>query len=92
MEHELPKSLTDEHRQLVTDLFDWLIEPCLYYIQHNCKMLLYTSESHLVFTLLRFYSCQLDEIIEAGKYVESEEGEDSPGVTLTPSQVCGGIR
>ena len=86
MQHELPKSLTPEHRELVNDLFDWLIEPCIDFIRHNCKMILNASHSHLVFTLMRFYTCQLDEIIEAGKQMETEDGEEAVA-TLTPSQV-----
>ena len=87
MEHELPKALSDEHRELVSDLFDWLIEPCMDFIRHNCKMLITTSQSHLVFTLLRLYSCQLDEIIESGKQNDVEDGEDSPVALLSSSQV-----
>ena len=87
MEHELPKTLTAEHRELVNDLFDWLIEPSMYYITHSCKFLINTSESHLVFTLMRLYTCQLDEIIEDGKHSETEEGEEAPASLLSPSQV-----
>ena len=34
MQHDLPESLTAEHRELVKDLFDWLVEPCLEFIRY----------------------------------------------------------
>ena len=78
MEHELPKCVTDEQRQMVDDLFMWLIQPCLDFIRHECKMLIQTSEIHLVFTLQRLYTCLLDEVAASG-----QEGQES----LTSSQV-----
>lgn len=78
MQHQIPKNLTEEQLEMVNDLFDWLIQPCLDFIRHDCKMLIQTSEIHLVYSLMRLYNCLMDEIIESG-----EEGKD----TLTSSQV-----
>ena len=78
MEHELPATLTQDHKNFINDMFEWLIQPCLDFIRHECKMLLQTSEIHLLYTLTRLYSCLLDEIANSGK-----EGHDQ----LSTSQV-----
>ena len=77
-QHELPASLTPENRQLVDDLFMWLVQPCLDFIRHECRMLINTSPMHLVFTLMRLYRSLMDEIEESG-----QEGKDQ----LSSSQV-----
>ncbi|PAA63386.1 hypothetical protein BOX15_Mlig017039g2 [Macrostomum lignano] len=62
MQHELPKNLTEEHRELITDLFEWLVDPCLSFIKHSCRVLIRLSDIHLVQSFMRLYSCLLDEI------------------------------
>ena len=79
MQHDLPQNLTQEHRELVNDLLEWLVDPCLNFIRLECKMLINTSPIHLVYSLQRLYTCLLDEIKESG-----EEGHD----TMTAQQVC----
>lgn len=79
MQHDLPKNLTQEHRELVNDLLEWLVDPCLDFIRLECKMLIQTSPIHLVYSLQRLYSCLLDEIRTSG-----EEGQE----TMTAQQVC----
>uniref|UniRef100_A0A4W6EFX0 Dynein axonemal heavy chain 3 n=1 Tax=Lates calcarifer TaxID=8187 RepID=A0A4W6EFX0_LATCA len=32
----LPESLSTEHRELIVDLFDWLVQPCLDFIDREC--------------------------------------------------------
>uniref|UniRef100_A0AAR2JAS4 Dynein axonemal heavy chain 3 n=1 Tax=Pygocentrus nattereri TaxID=42514 RepID=A0AAR2JAS4_PYGNA len=52
----LPDSLAPEHRELIVDLFDWLVQPCLDFITHNCRFLVQTSPIHLAYSLMRLYS------------------------------------
>lgn len=33
----LPETLNEDHRQMLDDLFEWLIDPCLDFLQHHCK-------------------------------------------------------
>ena len=66
MQHELPSNLEDDHRQLINDLFEWLLPPCLYFLRHNCRLFVQVSDMHLVQSLLRLYSCLMDEIRSAG--------------------------
>ncbi|XP_033631251.1 dynein heavy chain 3, axonemal-like [Asterias rubens] len=63
---KLPASLTQEHRELVNDLFEWLIDPCLDFIRHDCKLFIYTSNIHLAHSLMNLYTCLMDEIKMSG--------------------------
>ncbi len=79
MEHDLPENLSQEQRALVSDLFEWLVDPCLSFIRSECRLLINTSAIHLVYSLQRLYTCLLDEIRAAG-----QEGQDGG---MTPQQV-----
>nr|XP_034492395.1 dynein heavy chain 3, axonemal [Marmota flaviventris] len=63
----LPTSLTEEHHELVNDMFMWLVQPCLEFIHHHCKFVVQTSPIHLAFSMMRLYSSLLDEIREIDK-------------------------
>lgn len=62
MQHGLPKTLAKEHIELVNDLFDWLIDPCIEFMKFNVKFQLQTSYIHLVTSMMRLFTCLLDEI------------------------------
>jgi len=34
----LPQQLTEEHSQVIVDVFEWLIEPCVTFVHKNCKV------------------------------------------------------
>lgn len=70
--HTLPPNLQDEHRELVNNLFMWLVEPCLDFIHHHCKAIVQTSSIHLTYSLMKLYTCLLDEIKQP-----EEEGKES---------------
>ncbi|KAJ8399894.1 hypothetical protein AAFF_G00406240 [Aldrovandia affinis] len=74
----LPESLSDDHRELVGDMFNWLINPCLDFIYNECRFLVQTSPIHLAYSMMRLYTCLLDEI------AEPEESDKDP---LTSQQV-----
>ncbi|NXH72361.1 DYH3 protein, partial [Hydrobates tethys] len=67
----LPPNLQEEHRELVNDMFMWLVQPCLEFIQLHCKAIVQTSSIHLSYSLMKLYTCLLDEI----KQSEEEEKE-----------------
>uniref|UniRef100_A0A8D1CTQ7 AAA+ ATPase domain-containing protein n=1 Tax=Sus scrofa TaxID=9823 RepID=A0A8D1CTQ7_PIG len=50
----LPSSLTEEHKELVNDMFMWLVQPCLEFIRLQCKFVVQTSPIHLAFSMMRF--------------------------------------
>ncbi|CAG5890787.1 unnamed protein product [Menidia menidia] len=58
----LPNSLGTEHRQLIMDLFDWLVQPCLNFIDRECRFVVQTSPIHLANSLMKLYTCLMDEI------------------------------
>ena len=68
---------------MVEDLFQWLIDPSLDYIRHECKLLIQTSGIHLVYTMLRLFHNLLDEIIEAGKKRGSDEDMTVPAMSAS---------
>ncbi|XP_016078231.1 PREDICTED: dynein heavy chain 3, axonemal [Miniopterus natalensis] len=72
----LPSTLTEEHKELVNDMFMWLVQPCLEFIRLQCKFVVQTSPTHLAFSMMRLYSSLLDEIRE----IKEDEGE-SEGLT-----------
>ena len=55
--------LFDEQKDLIRTMFNWLVQPCLDFIRHNCKRFLVTSALHLVHSLINLYTCLLDEFI-----------------------------
>ncbi|KAM6899568.1 dynein axonemal heavy chain 3 [Xenentodon cancila] len=58
----LPEGLAAEHRQLITELFDWLVQPCLDFINRECCFVVQTSSIHLVYCLIKLYTCLMDEL------------------------------
>uniref|UniRef100_A0A7N5JN32 Dynein axonemal heavy chain 3 n=1 Tax=Ailuropoda melanoleuca TaxID=9646 RepID=A0A7N5JN32_AILME len=52
----LPASLTEEHKELVNDMFMWLVQPCLEFVRLQCKFVVQTSPIHLAFSMMRLYS------------------------------------
>ncbi|XP_042545793.1 dynein axonemal heavy chain 3 [Dipodomys spectabilis] len=67
----LPSSLTAEHKELVNDMFMWLVQPCLEFCRLHCKFVVQTSPIHLAYTMMRLYSSLFDELRKA----EDEESE-----------------
>jgi len=86
MMYELPQALSQENKDLVNDLFEWLVEPCLEFINKKCKMFLITSDMHLAQSLMRLYSCLLDEIKDSLNS-KQEEGMEPNKDILSNQQV-----
>ncbi|XP_035537407.1 dynein heavy chain 3, axonemal [Morone saxatilis] len=62
----LPESLSTEHREVIMDLFDWLVQPCLDFIDRECRFVVQTSPIHLAYSLMKLYTCLMDEISASG--------------------------
>ena len=71
----------------MNDLFDWLIDPCLYFIRKNCRTFIATSDMHLVQSLMRLYTCLMDEIVQTLENAGKETEEDAPQQGLSAQQV-----
>ena len=54
---QLPSSVTEEQKELVIELLDWLVEPCLDFIRHNSTKFIYTSELHMFQVQKRMQLC-----------------------------------
>ncbi|MGH0118801.1 UNVERIFIED_CONTAM: hypothetical protein FKN15_062263 [Acipenser sinensis] len=76
----LPQTLSDEHRELINDMFNWLVQPSLEFIRHECKFLVQSSPIHLAYSMMRLYTCLLDEIASSGK--DGKELMSSQQITL----------
>eukprot|EP00118_Oscarella_pearsei_P019988 m.215265 g.215265 ORF g.215265 m.215265 type:complete len:3605 (+) comp39831_c0_seq13:113-10927(+) len=72
----LPSQLNEEHHRIIRDMFDWLLQPCLDFVRHECKFLFDTSPIHFARQLMRLYSSLMDEIRHSG-----EEGHDQLSTT-----------
>ncbi|XP_059139620.1 dynein axonemal heavy chain 3-like isoform X2 [Physella acuta] len=77
MMYRLPKKLRQEQKELVQDLFDWLVEPCLDFVKRSCKTFIPTSEIHQVHMLMHLYTSMMDEIIETCKALPDEGAPES---------------
>ena len=56
--------LIEDNRSLLQDLISWLVQPVLDFIRHDCRLFVTTSALHRVSSLLRLYTCLLDNFIE----------------------------
>ncbi len=62
LQHNLPNTLNKDHRELLDDLFMWMVDPCIEYIKMNLKFQIQTSYIHLMASMMRLFTCLLDEI------------------------------
>ncbi|VDO05387.1 unnamed protein product [Rodentolepis nana] len=64
LQHKLPPALSDEHRELLMALSEWLIDPCLEFVTNQCTQLLDISELHAVKQLITLFDVHLDPMRE----------------------------
>eukprot|EP00064_Thunnus_orientalis_P010890 superscaffoldBa00001518_g10919 len=76
----LPESLSTEHRELIMDLFDWLVQPCLDFIDTECRFVVQTSPIHLAYSLMKLYTCLMDEI--TASVTSGEQNMSSQQITM----------
>nr|XP_019946415.1 PREDICTED: dynein heavy chain 3, axonemal [Paralichthys olivaceus] len=62
----LPESLSTEHRELILDLFDWLVQPCLDFINIECRFVIHASPNHMACSLMKLYTCLINEMSASG--------------------------
>ncbi|XP_034748215.1 dynein heavy chain 3, axonemal isoform X1 [Etheostoma cragini] len=75
----LPENLSAEHRELIVELFDWLVQPCLDFIDRECRFVVQTSPIHLASSLMKLYTCLMEEI--------SASGTDADGTQMSSQQI-----
>ncbi|XP_074137054.1 dynein axonemal heavy chain 3 isoform X2 [Sminthopsis crassicaudata] len=76
----LPPNLTEEHTELIDDMFMWLVQPSLEFVRLYCKCVVQTSPIHLAYSMMKLYNCLLDEI-------RAVADPDYDGENLTNQQI-----
>ncbi|XP_057310450.1 dynein axonemal heavy chain 3-like isoform X2 [Hydractinia symbiolongicarpus] len=59
---ELSDFLNKDQVHFVRDLFEWLMQPSLDFIRHECKLIISMSPMFLAKSFMTLYKCLLDEI------------------------------
>ena len=81
------QKMKPDQREMVQDMFDWLIDPSLEFVRKHCKTFVTTSDMHLVLTMQRLYTCLLDEVVAAMN--ETVDDLDDSPKSLSDQQVGG---
>eukprot|EP00117_Sycon_ciliatum_P023820 scpid1450/ scgid20157/ Dynein heavy chain 3, axonemal; Axonemal beta dynein heavy chain 3; Ciliary dynein heavy chain 3 len=63
----LPNSIVEEQKDLLEQLFDWLVEPCLEYVRLECKQFVVTSSLHLARCMMSLLNSTMDELLHNGE-------------------------
>ena len=56
----LPARINGEQKEMIRDLFYWLMDPCLEFIAHQ-KFMMPASNQHLAKTMITVFNAHLDE-------------------------------
>eukprot|EP01047_Picozoa_sp_COSAG01_P001177 COSAG01_NODE_25_length_37050_cov_211.559119_13_plen_3716_part_00 len=83
-----PEFMTDEQKQLLRDLFDWLVPPLLYFQRHDCKEPSATLDQTLVVSLMRVMESLQDAFLTKAA---SELTAKEAGLRLEASFLFGTI-
>ncbi|KAL1497384.1 hypothetical protein ABEB36_008364 [Hypothenemus hampei] len=57
----LEKILLPEQIEILVECTEWLVPPCLEFINNNCKKFVETSDTHLFYSFTRLFNCLLLE-------------------------------
>ncbi|KAH9505438.1 Dynein heavy chain 3, axonemal, partial [Bulinus truncatus] len=68
----LPSILKKEQIDMIKLLFEWILPPCLNFVMKSCKHIVQLQPLHYVVSLLKLYSCLLEEVKKLGKEDEEE--------------------
>lgn len=74
LQHGLPAALTEEHKGLLRDLFEWLVDPCLEFVTYQCGQMMPISELHAVKQLITLFDVHLDQMRDLRAPKNGEEG------------------
>ncbi|XP_051776026.1 dynein axonemal heavy chain 3-like isoform X1 [Erpetoichthys calabaricus] len=73
METKLPDFITSEQKQLLKLLCEWLLPPCLAFVQKNCHTVVPSSMLHLAVTMMQLYECLLADLSSLDSEVKKED-------------------
>ncbi|XP_067685210.1 dynein axonemal heavy chain 3-like [Haliotis asinina] len=73
MRKSLPENLTPEQRETIKMLFEWILPPSLNFVTKYCRHILPCHAMHLTSSMLKLYSCLMDDVRRLGQEDEDEE-------------------
>ncbi|KAL8585021.1 Dynein heavy chain 3, axonemal [Nucella lapillus] len=65
MQYTLPKCMSPEFRELIHDMYHWLMQPTLDFVHHQCRQFVDASAMHKVHMHIILYTALMDEIVES---------------------------
>ncbi|KAI8893820.1 dynein heavy chain and region D6 of dynein motor-domain-containing protein [Globomyces pollinis-pini] len=66
----LAPTFRQDQKTMISDLFDWVVPPCLTFIAQNCREVVPTSPINMAMSLMNLFVCQLDEYLGSAKSIE----------------------
>ncbi|KAH6601980.1 hypothetical protein BASA61_001578 [Batrachochytrium salamandrivorans] len=66
----LPLGVSDSHKSFISQLFDWIVPPCLEFVDKQCREVIGTSKISMVVALMTLVACQLDDFMADEKSME----------------------
>lgn len=62
--HTLPAVVDDGLKAVITEMMEWLIDPCMRMVRKHCKELIPTSDINLPESLMRLFVAHIDTLVE----------------------------
>ncbi|XP_033642613.1 dynein heavy chain 3, axonemal-like [Asterias rubens] len=87
MEHQLPDFVTKPQKEMIGLLFDWLLPACVGHVTKQCRQLVPVSDMHMTMSMLKLFSCLLDEVKDDSSSEDDEEDGETGNQSLTEQKV-----
>jgi dynein heavy chain len=66
----LPVTINADQKTHLTQLFDWIVPPCLEFVGQSCKEIVTTSPINMVYSLMNLMVCQFDVFLSPQKELD----------------------
>ncbi|KAI8927547.1 dynein heavy chain and region D6 of dynein motor-domain-containing protein [Entophlyctis helioformis] len=66
----LPHGVKPDHKSLILTLFDWVVPPCLEFVNTSCREMVGTSNINMAVALMNLITCQLDDFSADQKTID----------------------
>ncbi|XP_022235690.1 dynein heavy chain 3, axonemal-like, partial [Limulus polyphemus] len=77
----LPDHLNFE-KKTVDDMFEWLVPACLEFLHHKCRTLVTTSDLHLTHSLMKLFSCFMNDCLSTKQIDEDDMSSSEVSLAL----------
>ncbi|KAG5443966.1 Dynein heavy chain 3, axonemal [Clonorchis sinensis] len=78
IQYKVPECMGEELIELIDDLFEWLVDPCLAFVRSNCRQLFPVPDLHAVKQLIVLFDCLLDEIRQWAIDEQAAQAAEAP--------------